>query len=78
MSTDHNRIKVSDLETNQPNKILTTNIQGELEFTNIDTLITLSPDPVTALQPGIVDNTSLQELGGKDKLIHTIRIGLGA
>lgn len=35
MSIDHNRIKVSDLETNQPNKILITNEQGELEFSDV-------------------------------------------
>ncbi|KAF2342853.1 hypothetical protein [Flavobacterium tistrianum] len=35
MSTNHNRIKVSDLETNQKNKILITNSNGELEFGDI-------------------------------------------
>lgn len=34
MSIDHNRIKVSDLEINQPNKTLVTNDQGELEFSD--------------------------------------------
>ena len=34
MSTNHNRIKVSDLETNLPNKILVTNQSGELTFTD--------------------------------------------
>ncbi|WP_316632359.1 hypothetical protein [uncultured Flavobacterium sp.] len=38
MSIDHNRIKVSDLETNQPNKILTTNSHGELEFSDINNI----------------------------------------
>ncbi|MBF7093209.1 hypothetical protein IUY40_16880 [Flavobacterium sp. ALJ2] len=38
MSTNHNRIKVADLETNQQNKILTTNSAGELEFTDINTI----------------------------------------
>ncbi len=32
MSINHNRIKVADLEQNLPNKILTTNTDGELEF----------------------------------------------
>lgn len=32
MSLDHNRIKVADLEKGEPNKILTTNSNGELEF----------------------------------------------
>lgn len=34
MSTNHNRIKVADLETNEPNKILKTNVKGELEFSD--------------------------------------------
>ncbi|QGK72798.1 hypothetical protein [Flavobacterium sp. SLB02] len=34
-------------------------------------------NPVSANQSGIVDNTSLQELGGADKLINGIRIGKG-
>ncbi|KRD58825.1 hypothetical protein ASE40_21215 [Flavobacterium sp. Root935] len=38
MSTNHNRIKVADLEINQPNKILTTNSEGELEFNNISNI----------------------------------------
>lgn len=32
MNTNHNRIKVSDLETDEPDKILVTNSKGELEF----------------------------------------------
>lgn len=35
MSTNHNRIKVADLEKNQPNKTLITNDNGELEFSSI-------------------------------------------
>ncbi|WP_426485539.1 hypothetical protein [Flavobacterium sp. 2] len=35
MSTNYNRIKVADLETNEPNKILKTNANGELEFSNV-------------------------------------------
>ena len=38
MSTNHNRIKVADLETNQPNKILKTNQNGELEFSDANNL----------------------------------------
>ena len=40
MSTNHNRIKVSDLETNERNKILKTNLKGELEFIDVSTLQT--------------------------------------
>ena len=36
MSTNHNRIKVADLEKNQPNKVLLTNSNGELEFSEIN------------------------------------------
>ncbi|MDQ6531283.1 tail fiber domain-containing protein [Flavobacterium sp. LHD-85] len=35
MNTNHNRIKVSDLETNSSDQILITNSNGELEFSNI-------------------------------------------
>lgn len=38
MSTNHNRIRVADLETNQPNKILKTNQNGELEFSDANNL----------------------------------------
>lgn len=34
-------------------------------------------NPVSATQPGIVDNTPLQELGGVDKKINGITIGRG-
>jgi hypothetical protein len=40
MSTNHNRIKVADLETNQPDKILKTNLNGELEFSDANNLQT--------------------------------------
>lgn len=36
MGIDYNRIKVADLEKNEPNKILTTNGDGELKFSNIN------------------------------------------
>lgn len=42
MSTNHNRIRVADLETNQPNKILRTNLNGELEFSDVNNLQTES------------------------------------
>jgi len=35
MNTNHNRIKVADLETNQRDKVLVTNENGELEFNDI-------------------------------------------
>ena len=36
MDTNHNRIKIADLEKNTPDKILTTNANGELEFSSIN------------------------------------------
>ncbi len=42
MSINHNRIKVADLEINEPNKILTTNTDGELEFSDINNIKTAS------------------------------------
>lgn len=40
MSTNHNRIKVADLETNKSNKILITNEKGELEFNDVNNIQT--------------------------------------
>lgn len=40
MSANHNRIRVADLEKNQPDKILITNENGELEFSNISKIQT--------------------------------------
>ncbi|PBI84745.1 hypothetical protein BSF41_40730 [Flavobacterium sp. ACN2] len=74
MSTNHNRIKVADLETNEPDKILKTNGNGELEFSDISQK---ESDPVSATTSGIVNNTALQELGGVDKTINGLRIGKG-
>jgi hypothetical protein len=42
MSTNHNRIRVADLEKNQPDKILVTNENGELEFSDISSVQTQS------------------------------------
>ncbi|MCC9066396.1 IPT/TIG domain-containing protein [Flavobacterium piscisymbiosum] len=38
MGTNYNRIKVADLEKNQPNKILTTDTEGQLNFTDINNI----------------------------------------
>ncbi|RYJ36690.1 hypothetical protein NU08_4298 [Flavobacterium anhuiense] len=40
MSTNHNRIKVADLETSERDKILSTNSSGELEFRDINSIKT--------------------------------------
>lgn len=127
MSTNHNRIKVADLETNEPNKILKTNVKGELEFSDsintqnenynaldctiegkaldarqgkvLKEMIDNMPGGVTsvtgigvnntdpknpviqaasATQTGVINNISLQELGGADKYINGVRIGRGS
>ena len=52
MNTNHNRIKVSDLETNQPDKILTTNSEGELEFSNLNSIKNNSHNGLDYTQEG--------------------------
>ncbi|KUJ60889.1 hypothetical protein AR687_15905 [Flavobacteriaceae bacterium CRH] len=42
MRTDHNRIKVADLEKNQPNKMLATGSTGELEFSDVTNITSVS------------------------------------
>jgi hypothetical protein len=58
MSTNHNRIKVADLEKNQPNKILTTNATGELEFSEITELKTtpLASDAETQITATVTED----------------------
>ena len=48
-------------------------------FTNNDTLAAagISVQSVSGAQAGVVDNASLQELGGQDKTINGVRIGRG-
>lgn len=58
MSTNHNRIKVADLETNKPNKILKTNLDGELEFS----------DPENDSQPNLTD----ENFGAFQKSLQTV------
>ncbi|AWK04727.1 hypothetical protein HYN56_11030 [Flavobacterium crocinum] len=52
MSTNHNRIKVADLEKNEQNKILTTNTNGELEFSDISNIKTESYNALDYIIPG--------------------------
>ena len=54
MSTNHNRIKVADLEINQRDKILTTNSSGELEFSDINNIKTSSYNGLDYNQEGKV------------------------
>ncbi|WP_426485545.1 hypothetical protein [Flavobacterium sp. 2] len=52
MSTNHNRIKVSDLETNERDKILSTNSLGELEFMNLNDLKTENYNALDCIEEG--------------------------
>lgn len=55
MSTNHNRIRVADLETNQPNKILITNQKGELEFSD-NVNVNLASDLETQISNSIPED----------------------
>ena len=60
MSTNHNRIKVADLETNQPNKILKTNQNGELEFQNAENLsVELASDLETQINTVVPEDAKV-------------------
>ena len=52
MDTNHNRIKVADLEKNEQNKILITNTKGELEFSDISTIKTENHNALDYILPG--------------------------
>ncbi len=52
MDTNHNRIKVADLEINESNKILTTNSDGKLEFSDINNIKTESYNALDYIVPG--------------------------
>lgn len=52
MNTNHNRIKVADLETNQRDKVLVTNENGELNFKDISTLKIESYNALDYIQEG--------------------------
>ena len=52
MDTNHNRIKVADLEINDKNKILITNTKGELEFSDINNIKTESYNALDYIVPG--------------------------
>jgi hypothetical protein len=62
MSIDHNRIKVSDLEINQPNKTLMTNGNGELEFSNVSTPDFKTINGESILGIGNIDLSNKQDI----------------
>lgn len=52
MDTNYNRINVADLEKNEPDKILTTNSSGELEFSDVNSIKTDSYNALDYTQEG--------------------------
>ncbi|MCV9928112.1 tail fiber domain-containing protein [Flavobacterium sp. LS1R49] len=74
MSTNHNRIKVADLEKNQPDKILITNIDGELEFIDpniffVNDLTTGGTAKVLTAEMGKnLQNSKVDKVSGKNLL----------
>lgn len=62
MTTNYNRIKVADLEINQPNKILKTNTSGELEFNDLN-LKTINGESI--LGSGDIDLSNKQDISNQ-------------
>jgi hypothetical protein len=83
MSINHNRIKVADLEKNQPNKILTTNIDGELEFSNVSDILVNdlttggTTKALTAEMGKSLQNTKVDKVTGKSLVFDTEITRLG-
>ncbi|OIV42224.1 hypothetical protein [Flavobacterium johnsoniae] len=73
MSANHNRIKVADLETNQQNKVLITNENGELEFNDI----TSSLDFKTINGESILGDGNI-DLSNKQDIANQINVTLPA
>ncbi|WP_264551940.1 hypothetical protein [Flavobacterium sp. N2038] len=66
MSTNHNRIKVADLETNQHNKILITNSSGILEFNDITSALDLKTiNGESILGTGDIDLSNKQDISNQ-------------
>lgn len=65
MSTTHNRIKVSDLETNEPNKTLVTNENGELTFNTIPEKTFKTVNGESILGNGDIDLSNKQDVSNQ-------------
>ncbi|RYJ36689.1 hypothetical protein NU08_4297 [Flavobacterium anhuiense] len=65
MSTNHNRIKVADLETNQQNKILITNENGELTFNDIPEKTFKTVNGESILGSGDIDLSNKQDISNQ-------------
>ncbi|KAF2342855.1 hypothetical protein [Flavobacterium tistrianum] len=70
MDTNHNRIKVADLETNQSDKILITNSSGTLEFSDITSAL----DFKTINGESILGNGDI-DLSNKQDVSNQLEIG---
>ncbi|WDF64510.1 hypothetical protein [Flavobacterium sp. KACC 22763] len=66
MDTNHNRIKVADLETNQHDKILITNSNGELEFGDITSALDFKTvNGESILGNGDIDLSNKQDISNQ-------------
>ncbi|KAF2507136.1 hypothetical protein EYY60_21760 [Flavobacterium zhairuonense] len=65
MSANHNRIKVADLETNQQNKILITNENGELTFDDIPEKTFKTINGESILGNGNIDLSNKQDISNQ-------------
>ncbi|UWY30309.1 hypothetical protein N4T20_10315 [Flavobacterium sp. TR2] len=65
MSTNHNRIKVADLETNESNKILITNERGELTFNTIPEKTFKTVNGESILGNGDIDLSNKQDISNQ-------------
>lgn len=75
MSTNHNRIKVSDLETNQPDKILSTNSSGVLEFNDIFSALNFKTiNGESILGSGDIDFSNKQDISNQIEVTLPVSI----
>ncbi len=66
MDTNYNRIKVADLETNQPNKTLVTNEKGELGFNDLTSSLNFKTiNGETILGNGNIDLSNKQDISNQ-------------
>lgn len=69
MSTNHNRIKVSDLETNERDKILITNEYGELTFDTIPEKTFKTVNGESLFGNGDIDLSNKQDISNQVSVI---------
>lgn len=65
MNTNHNRIKIADLETNEPNKTLVTNDKGELTFNTISEKTFKTVNGESILGSGDIDFSNKQDISNQ-------------